>query len=180
MVTSYMLGFKVVMVYSPAEVVVPLRVAPVFTDFTVTLAPVTTAPVLSVTTPMIVPVSVWPKAQIENSARIASKEINLSVVRFIALSASTEFEGGTIRSRPATGNAREWPLFAVLFSSGYGCSRSAAIVFGRRMALPIPDFVDVIRDRALNLQLKSQSGRDEERCLKARSTRVAQSRARAR
>src|SRR5271157_1201198 len=93
MVTSYMLGFKVVMVYSPAEVVVPLRVAPVFTDFTVTLAPVTTAPVLSVTTPMIVPVSVWPKAQIENSARIASKEINLSVVRFIALSASTEFEG---------------------------------------------------------------------------------------
>src|SRR5271157_5953139 len=153
MVTSYMLGFKVVMVYSPAEVVVALRVAPVFTDFTVTLAPVTTAPVLSVTTPMIVPVSVWPKAQIENSARIASKEINLSVVRFIALSASTEFEGGTIRNRPATGNAREWPLLAVLFSACYRRSRSAAIFFGRRTAPPIPDSIETTWDKTLSLQL---------------------------
>src|SRR5271157_2366011 len=180
MVTSYVSGLRFGMVKMPAELVAESRVRPVLTDFTLTLAPETTAPLASLIVPVIWPVSVWPKAQIENSARIASKEINLSVVRFIALSASTEFEGGTIRNRPATGNAREWPLFAVLFSACYRRSRSAAIFFGRRMALPIPDFVDVIRDRALNLQLKSQSGRDEERCLKARSTRVAQSRARAR
>src|SRR5271157_6304171 len=93
MVTSYVSGLRFGMVKMPAELVAESRVRPVLTDFTLTLAPETTAPLASLIVPVIWPVSVWPKAQIENSARIASKEINLSVVRFIALSASTEFGG---------------------------------------------------------------------------------------
>src|SRR5271157_1838633 len=94
MLKSYVCGGRLVMLYSPADFVVVVRASPVSIEVAVTLAPTTTAPVVSVTVPLIDPVSAWPKAQIENSARIASKETILSVVRFIALSASTEFEVG--------------------------------------------------------------------------------------
>src|SRR5271157_400938 len=154
MVTSYVSGLRFGMVKMPEELVAESRVRPVLTDFAVTLALEMTAPLASLIVPVIWPVSAWPKAQTENSARIASKEMMHSVVRFIALSASTEFEGGTIRNRPAGDSAREWPLFSVLFSACYRRSRSAAIFFGRRTAPPIPDSIETTWDKTLSLRLK--------------------------
>ena len=54
-VTSYTLGGKLVMAYSPADLVVVVRTNPVSVEVAVTVAPTTTAPVLSVTVPIDCP-----------------------------------------------------------------------------------------------------------------------------
>ena len=56
--------FKVRAVYSPAESVITVRVAPVPVCVSVTVAPGTTAPVSSVTTPRIVPVTACAASEI--------------------------------------------------------------------------------------------------------------------
>src|SRR5450759_2601148 len=88
------------MVYSPADFVVAIRTSPVSIEVAVTVAPTTTAPVLSVTVPLIPPVSAWPKAQTENRVKIASRESNFNVFRFIALSAPKLFRKGEYGDSP--------------------------------------------------------------------------------
>src|SRR5579864_5691649 len=78
------------MVYAPELLVVTLRVAPVPTDFVVTVAPLTTAPLGSVTVPVIVPVSLCPNTYTEQRARTLRKHSNF-VIAFMSCSLRRRF-----------------------------------------------------------------------------------------